>query len=312
MIRVESPIFSPGSEPNTQRISATFHIPEKAPLVIFFEYPISHSDWVTQSGDPWLVLALPVAFLLRQDLTMESPVDQKLLANARSILRIWRSWHSNYREIVIATEIRNALNVCLEHSETLIFFTGGIDSFFSLISEIENQDRTNTISKPTLVTGWGLDIPLSEPDGFKIAWKTVTEAANKFGVGRLWVKTNLRELPGYQFGDEWYGKLTHGAALSSIAHLFGTNVSRAIIGSTYDFAHLVPWGSHPLVDPLFSASGLAVIHDGAGFTRVEKTAAVMRSALATANLRVCWGPKGNCSRCSKCLRTMATIDLYGH
>ena len=56
-----------------------------------------------------------------------------------------------------------------------------------------------------------------------------------------------------------------------------------------------------------------MVHEGASFNRVEKTALVAESDVALEALHVCWQAHrhGNCSNCRKCLRTMATLDLLG-
>jgi hypothetical protein len=56
-----------------------------------------------------------------------------------------------------------------------------------------------------------------------------------------------------------------------------------------------------------------VVHDGASFTRIERTALVAQFEEALNVLHVCWQDHslGNCSHCEKCLRTMAALDLLG-
>ena len=80
------------------------------------------------------------------------------------------------------------------------------------------------------------------------------------------------------------------------------------------FARLYPWGSHPLCDPLLSASELRMVHYGAAFDRIERTASIARDDSALELLHVCGRNghgKGNCGNCRKCLRTMCTLDLLG-
>ena len=66
-------------------------------------------------------------------------------------------------------------------------------------------------------------------------------------------------------------------------------------------------------NPLLSSSRLSVVHDGASFARIERTSFIAHSDVALETLHVCWQDysQGNCSRCQKCLRTMAALDLLG-
>ena len=68
-----------------------------------------------------------------------------------------------------------------------------------------------------------------------------------------------------------------------------------------------------MTDALFSTRSLEIKHDGAAYTRVEKTALIARHKVALRHLHVCWraGAASNCGDCAKCMRTMATLQLFG-
>jgi hypothetical protein len=77
----------------------------------------------------------------------------------------------------------------------------------------------------------------------------------------------------------------------------------------------MPWGSHPVIDPLWSSENMEIIHDGANADRVTKimdTIALYPEALRL--LRVCVnkrGGSGNCGFCVKCIRTMTALEMAG-
>jgi hypothetical protein len=108
-------------------------------------------------------------------------------------------------------------------------------------------------------------------------------------------------------------RLSHGAGLAFVGLTLEKAYQVVVIGSSYTYGQLFPWGSHPLQDVIFSTSRLQFVHDGASFTRVEKTDAVVRLPIAQTALHVCFAQgSSNCSHCDKCYRTMMTIDLLGH
>jgi hypothetical protein len=76
---------------------------------------------------------------------------------------------------------------------------------------------------------------------------------------------------------------------------------------------LLPWGSHVLVDPLFSTPRLRVIQDGAAFSRGQKLERIAGLPVVQRSLRVCWrsGTDLNCGRCGKCLRAMIALEVLG-
>jgi hypothetical protein len=132
------------------------------------------------------------------------------------------------------------------------------------------------------------------------------------------VLTNIRygsnavETP-YSIGH-WQEQLAHGAFLAGIVHLLGPRYREFLIPASPSYSRLIPWGSHPMSDPLLSAADLRVVHDGASFNRIARTEAIARHDEALAVLQVCarnGHGQGNCSRCAKCLRTMIMLDLRG-
>jgi len=109
----------------------------------------------------------------------------------------------------------------------------------------------------------------------------------------------------------------HGSFLAGIAHTLAPRLSVASIASTYDFANLEPWGSHPLLDPLYSTGSLQVRHENAALSRLEKTQLVGEWDEALKHLRVCNEKESysqgnyNCGNCEKCVRTMTAFLSLG-
>jgi hypothetical protein len=81
--------------------------------------------------------------------------------------------------------------------------------------------------------------------------------------------------------------------------------------------NLGPYGTHPLLDPLYSSSDLRIRHDGIELSRLEKTRLIAGWDVALQNLRVCnqyrqyRSGRLNCGRCEKCVRTMLGLLAVG-
>jgi hypothetical protein len=88
----------------------------------------------------------------------------------------------------------------------------------------------------------------------------------------------------------------------------GYGFSSVFIGDAIDISH-----SDLISLPLSSTSGLELISHGAKYTRVEKTLKVAKYSISYENHNVCSKGDGtnNCSMCSKCLRTLLTLDIAG-
>src|SRR5690606_34326214 len=57
-----------------------------------------------------------------------------------------------------------------------------------------------------------------------------------------------------------------------------------------------------------------MIHDGAGYSRIEKVAEIARHPIAVACLKVCWAgadQSANCGSCEKCIRTRLNFLAAG-
>jgi hypothetical protein len=106
-----------------------------------------------------------------------------------------------------------------------------------------------------------------------------------------------------------------GAGLASAALSLSGGFGEVLVPSTDAYADALPWGSHPLVDELWSTERTTVLPDGAEATRAAKLERlVAHDPLARRHLRVCLVNAGgdfNCGRCSKCVRTRLTLYALG-
>jgi hypothetical protein len=138
----------------------------------------------------------------------------------------------------------------------------------------------------------------------------VRRAAEELQLPLIEIETNLRLVsdPHVLWGTQY-----HGAALASVGLLVGTRFSEILIPATHSYRDLLPWGSHPLLDPLWSTEAVEFVHDGA-VPRPEKLATIADFDIAMRHLRVCFRKDAsdlNCGRCEKCLRTMAALRMVG-
>ncbi len=177
-----------------------------------------------------------------------------------------------------------------------------MDSFYTLLKHREEVTH--------IVFVHGFDIALTDQTLRTQVSRMAREVAKELGKTLIEVETNLRSFSNTLVGWEKY----HGAALASVALLFQHRFRKALIAATLTYAELIPWGSHPLLDPLWSTGLTEIEHDGCGATRVDKAAYISEYELPMDWLRVCYkNPDSayNCGRCEKCLRTMITLRIVG-
>lgn len=266
---------------------------------------------VTGSGNPWLAMLLPLAMQVGEQIELSEPVDPLLLENARYLTVIWQSWYPELKRPQIDAPTQRAR---ASGNRVAQFFSGGVDSWFTLLRHTESTPRFPQVGNvDDLVTVSGFDIPIDRPEEFRQLGDSVREVAEAFGKRHLVVATNLRDKMTGSWKAAWgprWGSLSHVAALASVALLLERRFSAIKIGST-GLGTIPPWGSHPMTDALFSTSALTFMHDHALYNRAEKLERIAQSDFAMSKLKVCFagGTFRNCSRCSKCHRTLMSLDI---
>jgi hypothetical protein len=279
-----------------------------APEVCWYDFPEEVAAGRVKSGNPWLAAFLPLAMTLGEPLRISAPVDRILFEGAQQLLEIWHAWYPDLPIIPIEAELED-LTDPQAGGHTAAFFSGGVDSFFTLL---RNADLPGDTSKKIddLLLVWGFDVSIENKDAFQRMLIVLKNAAGNFDKELYDVATNLRQT---RFNKANWGRLAHGAALASVGLHLENRYRRLLIPSSGGFKELLPWGSHVLTDPLFSTRRMRVMQDGAGSSRTQKLERIASSPVVQQSLRVCWrsGTDQNCGRCGKCLRAMAALEVLG-
>jgi hypothetical protein len=285
-----------------RRLSVTVRYDDGGVEDYWFETP--ESIPVTDSGNPWLALLLPLAATTGEDIRMEPSVDSYLMQNAEALLKLWSAWFpGKTKKIQIRASVTPATGPV---PAVLSTFTAGVDAFFTVLRHPECKHYLNVL---------GLDMPLSKADAFERHFARLTSVARELGAEMIPLTTNLRET---RWGQLPWETFASGAALGSCLLIFERRFGTALLPSSFDYRTLMPWGTHPLSDPMYSTSGMRILHDGASHSRNEKTEYIVGHKVVLDNLHVCFqGEDGsgqddsNCCRCSKCYRTMVVLDILG-
>lgn len=229
--------------------------------------------------------------------------DSAFLDNVREATALMGSWwgHDPLRLVLPAATAGRQAPVRLPDA-TALFFSGGIDSFYSLV---RNPDVG------LLVFLVGFDVRLHNNDVWQAIVRAHRALAAERGLRFITLATNLRDHP--VLGRMRWGRY-HGVLLAAASHLLRNEASRWIVSSSFQQDNLMPWGSHPDLDHLWSGGGIRIVHYGAEKWPDQKLAAMAGIGMVHSHLRVCYAdPRaaGNCGRCEKCVRTrlMYWLDL---
>jgi hypothetical protein len=249
--------------------------------------------------EPFVPAALLAAMACGEPLEVAAdlPVSPRLLGGLTRAQEIVHAWVPALRAVPVKATPGEAP---AGRGSTAALFSGGVDSCYTVLKHAQEVSH--------LVLIHGLEITLDNEPLFEEARRSAAAFAADMGLTLAPVRTNLRELAAaHRLGNH----LFHGAILAGAALTAGHATSYLASSSTY--ARLIPWGSHPLLDPLWSTEACLLVHDGAEARRTEKVALLAGCPPALRTLRVCLenGARYNCGRCEKCLRTMVTLHLLG-
>ena len=271
----------------------------------WFEYPSNIE--ISDSGNPWLAALLPLAATLGEDLTINLPLDPRLVDGVGDILRFWNAFEE-MKTSIISIIPKDGLKV-LDHypHDSASFFSSGVDAFYTAYKRPRAKYKI-------LIHGFDLDI--SKEKEFEQHFDRISKLVDQMDNKIVPIKANIRHT---RWKETRWQALSHGSALAGIGLLFEKHFSEVFVpSSTSDYTDLGIWGSHPLLDPLFSTSRTSIITDGDGVTRFDKVKYISQFKLVTDNLHVCIRGKDgtgqdevNCSHCEKCFRTIITLDLAG-
>jgi len=176
-----------------------------------------------------------------------------------------------------------------------------------LVADVWRAENTNLLNSLLLADAFKRQIAGDDNRPYQQALERNASFVQSYGKTLIPLESNH-----YAFGYRYNlsRNLTQGGVLASVALILGFR--RAYVSSFCSWAQLIPMGSHPLTDPLYSNECVEIIHDGAEARRVDKVRQIAASPSALANLRVCFEDMNvNCGRCEKCLRTMIPLTLSG-
>jgi hypothetical protein len=282
---------------------------------LYFRFDGAPAGYLANGGDALVAALLLPAMACGEALEIETGVSPKLLASVGTIGEIYGAWAPSATGATPLPARMPKPNVragtCVSREKGTgvgLFFSGGVDSWFSLLKN-ESLEEGSRPTDLVVVRGFDLGLAPDTDTAFDLALTATRRAAAARGMNVISVETNLREFS--ESLAPW--TLYHGGALASVALALGNGLAKCIIGSSDYYQWLAPWGSHPLLDPLWSSDSTEIIHDGCEVTRSEKLQRVAHDDLALATLRVCWerGDLYNCGECEKCLRTMVVLSHLG-
>jgi hypothetical protein len=265
-------------------------------------------EWLPVAGDAFLAALLMPAMALGEELVIEAPVSSRLRRSARTVMEVYTAWWGDrYRVVPLRCAAQAPPVNHAGPGAVGLYFTGGVDSFYSLFKDVELSIDAGHEPVTHLLYA---NFERHHGRGYDRLLYRLRRAAEETDRQLVLIDTNVRSLT----DRATYWPDYHGAALASAALALQGLLGRCLIAASDRYQHLPPLGSHPILDHLWSTDRLEIVHDGAEATRTDKVVRhIARSPLALETLSVCWRsePAHNCGICEKCLRTMVALEMAG-
>lgn len=286
------------------------HRKDRPSIEFYYQFSGVHADEVDSSADPFAAACLIKSMRANEPLEIGPSISTRLHVMLPRIRDIYHSWWPDlFKRIDIHTTPR--LEPAPTPRNTMgTTFSGGVDSFYSLL---KHHRDGSAIGRPLthIVFMRGVETPIERAKGVEGSEEWVRAVAENLGVRPVFGATNVRT----HIMTNWE-KYDHGSALASIALCLSPILGFMCIPSAFSYRHLVPHGSSPLTDEMFSTDRMYIFHDGSEVTRAEKVESIVNwnKDLALRYLRVCLGNFGgayNCGRCRKCVRTAIPLHVLG-
>ena len=282
---------------------------------------------------PLVATILPLAWLTGSDLYVET-LDKSFKESMEKLQQIFQTMLQLPKygtKIIVDKIVENQANPVDPDRRTGLLFSGGIDSSYSLITNID--------TKPRLIMHWGLDGPPYPiyRDYWEMVQSTYTKYATQNDLTYNLTKTNVLEILNsrkieHRFSKElYYGSLWVRLQESLVilcltAPLSIKRFNRLIIaasmykGSPANTDINRPHSAKPEIDENITWADIKVKHDGF-IPRYQKTSKIAEYLKKNdLHLRVCLArpsnqntpEKMNCNNCSKCYRTIMQLTQAGY
>jgi len=288
----------------------------KLPDELWFRFPISCHEHVTDHLNGFAVALLPLAMTLGEDIYLEGALSPHLLMGIKEYQRIQCSWKpTTFKPVNLKPDKLLASQPGTSRPGVGCSFSAGVDSYHTLWRHLPGNEPLPQyrISHCLMINGFDADSDVENKGHFSRIQKSLEPIMASHDLELIVCRTNYSS-----FTDPRILKHSFAAMVTVPALVLGGLFSCFFIPSSYRFDEFCRDGSHLMLDHLISTESMQTIHDSSHVRRPEKTAAISNWNAPHSTLRVCYNTTGyredtgsimNCGRCEKCVRTLKTLEI---
>lgn len=272
---------------------------------VWFSIPSRSVTPTTLTAVPnaFFLLAVPLAIATNEDLVFDGAIHNSLLLKSPHV----QKFYAEIAQRRIKITAKKQHNPIRQYKKAGLFFTLGVDSFYSLLCH-----PAPTTRQKNLIYVDGYDVPFYQKRFLNQLHKNISIVAKKTGTSSITIATNLRDMSDLVIGWGRY----HATALVAVGTLLEYS-HLMISGESFDSPD---WGLRNGVDTLYTTQSQRVELIGHGVTREQKMRSILTkpySKIFLRYVRVCWenvrdnSLPYNCSQCQKCIKTKLTLQSLG-
>jgi hypothetical protein len=255
-----------------------------------------------------LWLALPIAMRLGRDLHLCGRIDTTALANAQSLANTWANWEPGFfHPMHISADDVSSTPSRQDRKETLMLYSGGMDSSHALCREFIAQGR-----RTDALTIQGMDYKADDDERFNALLSKTAPLRQEVIDQHFLIRSNVAQQMKQHGIDADIG---HGFHLFGCLFLFEDEYRHGAIAADspvdQDYI-LAPWGTSAHTNNRFRNEQFSILTLCNDVDRPAKARLLNDYPNALQSLSFCKHYEvrpDNCGRCSKCIRTKANFEL---
>lgn len=282
---------------------------------LWFAVDKAYRQWLSPERlDAFFIGLLPMAMYYGESIELAGALSERLFYQVmRQLMPVLQCINPQLKKVQVIAESLDAGNLITSGSAVATGFSGGIDSFNVLAEHVKGQGAPKGYELTHLV--YNHVGPDEVAGANQLQLTRLRRFADNSGLPLIEIASNLNQF--YLLPFEQTHVVRNCSAVLSIQKLF----LRYLYASTYSYRQsYIGQAQHmgysnSVTVPLISTENLDFISAGDAHSRVVKTKIVSDFPLSYTTLDVCANyerdNEKNCSVCSKCFRTMFTLELLG-
>ena len=281
------------------------------PERVSFSVDERFADYVSEQADPFVVALLQIGIHSGKDIEVRGKLDPTLYYGLREYIKITSTWRRKKRTIAIKPKNLAATRRIVDEKVASYNMSGGVDSLYTMWKQLPENEETVDLQVKYGLYEIGYVTRTDREHLYVDHQRDMEEYLKSLGITLITIKSNL-----YRFIYEGQRWMSISMGPNSLPLLFTPLVSTHFFPSTHAYGNLRDdWVSHPISDHLLGTSTMKVFSNGTAATRYQKFQEILRwnddflSILQACNEEE--REKSNCNHCTKCLFTMAMIDIMG-